>query len=60
MKTYTVYRRDYLTNKKVAIGTLNERREKERNKNADDLLRLAHKLFAVSFSDTQYISVSPE
>jgi hypothetical protein len=40
MKTYTVYRVDYRTNKHELIGKLVERRMKERKNNAADMLRL--------------------
>ena len=41
MRTYTVYRVDYLKNKTVKIGKLLDRRERERFNNATDMLRLA-------------------
>jgi hypothetical protein len=43
MKTFTVYRVDYRTNKKILIGGLVERRREERINNAADMLRLAQK-----------------
>ena len=60
MKTYTVYRIDILNKKKIPIGMLVERREKERNKNEADILRLAKRLFAESSIDKQHITVSHE
>jgi hypothetical protein len=39
---YTVYRIDFLNNKKVPIWRLVERRQKERRNNEDGMLRLAH------------------
>jgi len=48
MKTYTVYRCDYRTNKRELIGKLVERRREERNHNAADMLRLAQKVYATS------------
>jgi len=60
VKTYTVYRREFLNKNKVPIGMLVERREKERNKNAADILRLAQMLFANSYIDKQRITVFPE
>lgn len=48
MKTYTVYRVDYTTNKTEPIGTVVDRRMGERNNNIADMLRLAQKLFAMS------------
>ena len=44
VKTYTVYHMDFLNNKKVSIGKLVERRQKERVNNEDGLLRLAQRL----------------
>jgi hypothetical protein len=60
MKTYKVYRIDFLNKKKVPIGTLIERREKERRNNQTDLLRLAQKLYAETSFDRQHIIVGPE
>lgn len=48
MKTYTVYRVDYLKNKTVKIGKILDRRERERNNNPADMLRLAQMKFATS------------
>ncbi|MBE0568878.1 MAG: hypothetical protein IH577_04305 [Deltaproteobacteria bacterium] len=48
MKTYTVYRVDYLKNKTVKIGKILERRERERKNNPADMLRLAQMKFATS------------
>ena len=58
MKTYTVYRVDYLTNKTQAIGTVVDRRTKDRKNNTADMLRLAQKLFATSSIDS-HIYISP-
>ena len=60
MKTYTVYRIDFLDKKKIPIGMLVERREKERNKNEADILRLAQRLFAESSIDKLHITVRHE
>jgi len=60
MKTYAVYRIDFLNKKKVPIGSLIERREKERLNNKADILRLAQKLYAESSIDKLHIIVSPE
>jgi hypothetical protein len=51
MKTYTVYRVDYRTNKHKLIGKVVERRREERNNNAEDMLRLAQKIYATSSID---------
>ena len=58
MKTYTVYRLDYPTNKTEPIGTVVDRRKGERNNNASDMLRLAQKLFATS-SIGSHIYIGP-
>ena len=60
MKTYKVYWIDFLNKKKVPIGTLVERREKERRNNEAGILRLAQKLYAESSIDKLHIIVSPE
>ncbi len=59
MKTYTVYRVDYLGNKTEAVGKLVERRRGFRHDNAADLLRLAQKLYATSSMDS-HIFISPQ
>jgi hypothetical protein len=51
MKTYTVYRVDYRTNKQELIGKVVERRKVERKNNAADMLRLAQKIYATSSFD---------
>lgn len=48
MKTYTVYRVDYLKNKTLKIGKVLDRREVERNNNPADMLRLAQIKYATS------------
>jgi len=60
MQIYTVYRIDFLDKKKVPIGTLVERRKKERGNNKANILRLAQKLYAESSIDKLHIIVSPE
>lgn len=59
MKTYIVYRVDYLTNKTEPIGKVVDRRREERNNNAANMLRLAQKLYATSPIDS-HIFISPE
>lgn len=59
MKTYTVYRVDYVTNKTEAIGKLVERRRRARHNNAADMLRLAQMLYGTSSIDS-HIYVSPD
>lgn len=48
MKTYSVYRVEYLKNKTVKIGKVLDRRLTERNNNAADMLRLAQIKYAHS------------
>jgi hypothetical protein len=52
MNTYTVYRVDHRNNKQELIGKVVERRKKERNNNAADMLRLAKKIYATSSIDS--------
>ena len=55
MRGYTVYRVNYATKEKVAIGSLLDRRRKERRKNLMELLREARRLFASDLSEAFYI-----
>jgi hypothetical protein len=48
MKTYAVYRVEYLNNKTVKVGTVVDYRRAERNNNATDMLRIAQKLYSTS------------
>ena len=48
MKPVSVYRVDYVRKTKVRIGTVVERRKRERGDNLAGLLRLARKMFAAS------------
>jgi len=52
MKTYSVYRVDYLKNKTVKIGKVLDRRLGERNNNAGDMLRLARNRYPTSSIDS--------
>jgi hypothetical protein len=52
MKTYSVYRVEYLKNKTVKIGKILDRRLRERNNNAADMLRLAQVKYAASSIDS--------
>ena len=52
MRTYTVYRVDYLKNKTVKLGKLQDRREGERCNNAADMLRLAQNKYPTSSIDS--------
>ena len=48
MRTYTVYRVDYLKNKTLKIGKVLDHRERERKNNPADMLRLAQIKYATS------------
>ena len=48
MKPVSVYRVDYVRKTKVRIGTVLERRRKDRGDNLSGLLFLARKMFAAS------------
>jgi len=52
MNAYSVYRVDYHANKTERIGSVLERRKRERNNNAEDMLRLAQSLYAHSAIDS--------
>ena len=59
MKTYTVYRFDYVRQVKEPVGALVERRSKDRGNNNAALLRLAQKLYSTSSLDS-HIVITPE
>lgn len=59
MKNYTVYRFDYARRVREPVGELMERRGTERRNNAEDLLRLAQKLYSTSSLDS-HIVISPD
>jgi len=52
MRTYAVYRVEYLKNKTVKVGTVVDYRKAERNNNATDMLRMAQKLFSTAPIDS--------
>jgi hypothetical protein len=52
MQTYTVYRVEYRNRKTVRVGKVEERRKKERNNNASDIMRLAQRIYATSPLDS--------
>lgn len=52
---YTVYRMNYVTGKKEAIGCILERREKESRKNLLDLVAEARRLFGKGTSESIHI-----
>jgi hypothetical protein len=60
MKTYTVYRIDYASKKKVPIAKLVDRRQQERGNSAEEILVRAHQLYAYSPIDKFFITVGPE
>lgn len=57
MKSVVVYRVDPVRKTKVAIGSLIERRRKERGRNIVDLLSLARKTFLRAPRETLQIDV---
>ena len=59
MKTYTVYRFDYIRLVREPVGELVERRSKDRGNNAEALLRLAQRLYSTSSLDSHLI-ITPE
>jgi len=59
VKTYTVYRFDYIRQEREPVGKLLERRSKDRGNNAEALLRLARKLFPASSLDS-HIFIVPD
>ncbi|MCL5884102.1 MAG: hypothetical protein M1377_01915 [Deltaproteobacteria bacterium] len=60
MKNVTVYRVDYVKKSRVPIGTVVERRTKERGGNLLGLVRLARMSYASSGHDAFYIVVDPK
>lgn len=59
MTPYTVYRFDYIRQVREPIGYLIERRTKERGNNAEDLLRLAQRIYSTSSLDS-HVVITPE
>ena len=59
MKAYTVYRFDYTRQEREAVGTLLERRSRDRGNNIEALLRLARKLYSTSSLDS-HIVITPD
>ena len=58
MKVYTVYRYDYNRQVREPVGMVLERRNGERVKNIEGLLKLAQKLYSKSSLDS-HIVISP-
>jgi hypothetical protein len=59
VKDYTVYRFDYSRRVREPVGKLMERRRTERRNNAEDLLRLAQRIYSTSALDS-HIVISPD
>ena len=59
MKTYTVYRYDYIRHVREPIGMVVERRNESRGNDIEGLVKLAQKLYSTS-SLNSHISISPE
>jgi hypothetical protein len=57
VKTYTVYRFDYIRQEREPVGKLLERRVKDRGNNAEALLRLARKLYSTSSLDSHIVII---
>ena len=57
MKTYVVYRLVYDSMMCEPIGELEEHRSEERENNADDLLKLAERIYPLSPPDSKLIVV---
>jgi len=59
MKTFTVYRVDYILQVREPVGKLMERRRRDRGSNTEDLLKLAQWLYTTSSLDS-HIVITPE
>jgi hypothetical protein len=59
VKNYTVYRFDYIRQVREPVGKLVERRRAERRNNAEDLLRLAQRLYSASSLDSHLV-IAPD
>lgn len=59
MKTYIVYRYDYIQQVREPVGKVVERRSKDRGDNESSLLKLAKKLYPTSSPDIR-IGITPE
>ena len=59
MKTYTVYRFDYIRSVSEPVGKLVERRKKDRGDNVGSLLKLAKKIYPTSSLDSRIV-ITPE
>lgn len=59
MKTYIVYRLDYVRLLSEPVGKLMERRRNDRANNTQDLLKLAERLYPPSPPDSHLV-ITPE
>jgi len=59
LKTYIVYRYDYIQQVREPVGKVVERRSKDRGDNEASLLKLAQKLYPASSPDIR-IGITPE
>jgi len=59
VKTYIVYRFDYVRQVSEPVGKLVERRSKDRGNNVGSLLKLAQKIYPTSSLDSR-IDIAPE
>lgn len=57
MKSVTVYRIDYVNKTRVPIGTVVERRKKDRGDGLVGLLRIARKIYSSSALDSIQIAI---
>jgi hypothetical protein len=59
MKSVTVYRIDYVKKTRVPIGTVVERRKKDRGDSLLGLLRIARKTYSSSPQENIQIAIDP-
>jgi hypothetical protein len=59
MKTYAVYRFDYIRHVSEPVGKLVERRSKDRKNNVGSLLKFAQKIYPTSPLDSRLV-ITPE
>jgi hypothetical protein len=59
LRTFTVYRFDYVRQIREPVGKLRERRSVERGKNTTDLLMLAQRIYSTSPLES-HIVITPE
>jgi hypothetical protein len=59
VKTYIVYRYDYIRQVSEPVGKLVERRKKDRGNNVGSLLKLAQKIYPTTSLDSRLV-IAPE